>query len=346
MAQRARIVSRHLLASESCAGAHGATASSESPTGRTYPAGTAETLKGNMEPVLAETHGPLELVYGSVPDDLDGRFIRNGPNPYLDRFGKKGYHEFSGDAMLHAVDFKAGKGSYMNRWVQTKRLALDKAKGEVSKTRDYVHEDGSTMGAANTAVVYHAGRLMAVFETDRPYGLQPRTLETEGYITFDGQLKRNMTAHPKVCPKTGELIYFGYQLSTPSFDYGVIDCEGKVVTQFEVLTRSGKSAMIHDMVITEKYSIIFEFPLFLDYQVAMSGKSNMPFVHDTSAPTWIAVIPRRCKSADEIKWFQCDSAYCFHFANAWEGDGNIKVIGCQSDFFLVPIRRAKPLSII
>merc|ERR1712125_95567 len=77
----------------------------------------------------------------------------------------------------------------------------------------------------------------------------------------------------------------------------------------------------------------------------MTGKSSMPFVHDTSAPTWVAVIPRRAVSPEEITWLQCEGRFCFHFANGWEENGEIKVVGCCTPHFSFDYAERESLSL-
>ena len=43
-------------------------------------------------------------VIGEIPDDLQGHFLRVGPNPvYV--FSEAAYHTFDGDGMIHAIEF-------------------------------------------------------------------------------------------------------------------------------------------------------------------------------------------------------------------------------------------------
>jgi len=298
-------------------------------------------VMGNMEPVQEETFGPLVPLRGALPGDLDGRFVRNGPNPALEPFGRPGYHEFSGDAMLHAVDLKGGVGSYLNRWVQTKKKQAEAEKGQVLQRAELMGADGSFLGAANTNLVLHAKQLMALYEADRPYVLSVPALETMGQATYGGQLAHNMTAHPKVCPVTGELIFFGYDLMAPMVHYSVADREGKLLRTLDIPTRGGKPVMMHDMAITQNYSILLEFPLYFELKSAMKG-DKMPYVHDTSSPSHFAVLPRHASSVEEVRWFQGTSAMAFHIANAWEEGEAIKVVGCPTDRFSFSYAESSP----
>ncbi len=62
---------------------------------------------------------------------------------------------------------------------------------------------------ANTNVVSHAGKTLALVESSLPCQIT-NELETLGVYDFAGKLADSMTAHPKICPRTGELHFFGY----------------------------------------------------------------------------------------------------------------------------------------
>src|SRR5882724_2928728 len=69
----------------------------------------------------APTHDEVTLtdleVVGEIPEDLNGVYVRNGPNPQFEPQGR--YHWFDGDGMVHAVHFAEGRASYRNRWIRT-----------------------------------------------------------------------------------------------------------------------------------------------------------------------------------------------------------------------------------
>ncbi|MGH3974285.1 MAG: carotenoid oxygenase family protein, partial [Pseudonocardiaceae bacterium] len=80
-------------------------------------------LEGNYAPVSRE-HMITELaVTGTIPDHLDGRYLRNGPNPIAE-VDPETYHWFAGDGMVHGVRLRDGKAQwYRNRWVRTPAVA-------------------------------------------------------------------------------------------------------------------------------------------------------------------------------------------------------------------------------
>mgnify|MGYP003343381433 FL=1 len=156
-------------------------------------------------------------VHGTLPEGLDGRYVRNGANPQSGH----SVHWFAGDGMLHGIRLRDGKAEwYRNRWVRTR--ALDGVDRMASGTFDL------TVGLANTHVVRHAGRIFALEEGSYPNEVTPE-LDTIGPCDFDGRLRTPFTAHPHMCPETGEMHFFGYELvSAPCITYHVVDRDGEI----------------------------------------------------------------------------------------------------------------------
>src|ERR1041385_5158042 len=78
---------------------------------------TSFHLDGNYAPVTSEVTVCDLPVRGTVPDTLNGRYLRNGPNP---RSGVASSHWFYGDGMIHGVELGDGRARwYRNRWVRT-----------------------------------------------------------------------------------------------------------------------------------------------------------------------------------------------------------------------------------
>ena len=162
-------------------------------------------------------------------------------------------------------------------------------------------EDGGGLGAANTNVIQHSGRAYALFEADMPYEFTTQ-LETIGKATFDGQLKHNVAAHPKVDARTNEFILFGYDLASPKPHVGlsVVNKEGKMTSSLNVTMPAPR--MLHDMVITENYNILFD-PI-LQFEPMRVAQGEIPWVHHTEVPARFFIIPRHATSEEEVsvKW--------------------------------------------
>ena len=86
-------------------------------------------------PYLMDGYAPVDTeidaedleVIGEIPADLNGLYVRNGPNPMYSPPGR--YHWFDGDGMLHAIHFRDGKATYRNRWVRTEGWKANLAVG-------------------------------------------------------------------------------------------------------------------------------------------------------------------------------------------------------------------------
>ncbi len=84
-------------------------------------------LQGNFAPVNDEiTTEELEVI-GEIPLEIDGIFVRNGPNPQFPN--PERYHWFMGDGMLHKVQLQQGQAHYLNRYFQTQSWKREKEAG-------------------------------------------------------------------------------------------------------------------------------------------------------------------------------------------------------------------------
>lgn len=266
-------------------------------------------LRGNGRPVTEEQTLTELKVTGTIPRELDGRYVRNGANP----FTGTSTHPFFGDGMLHAVRLRDGKAQwYRNRYVQTPFIANP----SVDILDPSVLMDMKS-SKANTHVFGHAGKILALEEGHFPYVLDG-DLNTVGATDFDGVLNGSFTAHPKVCPVTGELLAFGYSAFEPYLRYLRVSAEGRLV-QVENITVGGPT-MMHDFNVTRNHVVFMDLPAVFNMQLAMSGE--MPIRWDDSYPARLGVMPRNGTDAD-VKWFDIDPCYVFHPMNSYEDGDNI-----------------------
>ena len=127
-----------------------------------------------------------------------------------------------------------------------------------------------------------------------------------------------MTAHPKICPRTGELLAFSYfNFQQPFLNYIRIGRDGEV-KQIEGIELPN-IVMMHDFNITERYVIFMDLPLVLDLELLSTG---VPFSFKKDAGARLGVMPRN-GSASEVRWFEIDPCYVFHPVNAFDKDGVI-----------------------
>ncbi|MBT4519946.1 MAG: carotenoid oxygenase family protein [Halieaceae bacterium] len=291
-------------------------------------------LEGPFAPIQMECDALDLVVEGEIPSDLSGTFYRNGPNP---RFAPRGdYNWFEGDGMLHAFHIENQKVNYRNRWARTAKFYIEEKLGRNAinpmnpfdcepEFSDFALTD--KQGAANTAAVWHADRLLLLEEGHLPFEVDPVTLESKGSWTYGGKLGTAMTAHPKVDPVTGELIFFAYMATGPfvnTIALYKVSPQGLLTEQHIIETPY--PAMVHDFVVTENYILFPIMPLTGDLERAMLGKP--PFAWEPDRGASIAVLPRNGTAAD-VRWLEMDLCFVFHYMNGYDADGRITVDGCQ-----------------
>lgn len=264
---------------------------------------------GNYAPVTDELTEDHLLVEGAIPPELDGWYLRNGPNPR-----QAGGHWFTGDGMIHGVRIEGGEAKwYRNRWVRTDSFI---------EPFPLYNEDGTRnlrASVANTHVVNHAGKTLALVESSLPYELTS-DLETVGAYDFGGKLVDAMTAHPKICPTTGELHFFGYgNIFEPHVTYHRADANGELVINRPL--EVGALTMMHDFALTANHVVFMDLPIVFDPDFA-AGERDMPFRWDDEYGARFGVL-RRDDPFGEVRWFEIDPCYVFHVANAHDtADGN------------------------
>jgi carotenoid cleavage dioxygenase-like enzyme len=277
-------------------------------------------LEGIFEPCRSEVNLNNLKIRGKIPTELNGTFYRNGPNPqYV--YSEK-YHMYEGDGMIHAMTFEGGENGrvhYQNRWVKTERFELQKKVGKAlfGGMRDRMARDplaGATShNTANTNVIWHHGKLLALNEGGLPLVMDPINLETLGLTDFTPALDRSMTAHPKIDPKTGELFFYSYLSPQMTFVYYVADSKGQITYQ-ENLALPYLS-MIHDFAITEHFAIVPLFPLTLDFGRFMKG--GPIFKWEPEKKTHFLILPRDGKGGEIIR-FEDKACLGMHTLNAFE----------------------------
>ncbi|MEU0949415.1 carotenoid oxygenase family protein [Streptomyces canus] len=260
-------------------------------------------LHGRFAPAPKEYSAADLTVRGTLPPELDGRFLRNGPNPLP---GADNEHLFTGAGMLHGIRIRNGRAEwYRNRWVRTRQL----------DGHPFIRDDHTidlTATPANTHVIRHADTVLALCEMGLPYWVTP-ALETVGPYDYNGRLTTAMTAHPKEDPATGELHLFGLGYAPPYLTYHRVTPEGQLVDTRHIDV-PGRT-MMHDFAITRSYIIWMDLPVVFD--PSQVGHSGMPYQWDEKYGARLGVMPRTPGSTD-VKWFDIDLCYVYHVGNAYE----------------------------
>ena len=288
-------------------------------------------LSGGYAPLQMECDVADVVVQGEIPSDLQGTFFRNGPNP---QFAPRGsYHWFGGDGMIHAFRFEGGSVSYKNRWVKTLKWKKEREAGRslFAAMNPFDNDESvqglETDGLANTNIVWHANKLLALEEGHAPFELDPFTLDTIGPCTYADKLKGPMTAHPKIDPETGEMLFFGYNIDgglSQKMSFHVVDRKGNL-TRSEFFD-APYTAMVHDFIVTRDYVIFPIMPLTGSIERAMKGLPVYAWEPDKGSH--VGVMPRS-GTVEDLRWFTSDPAFVFHPMNAHSEGQIITCDVCQ-----------------
>lgn len=309
-------------------------------------------LSGPYAPLAQEyTLTGLEVT-GVLPGYLDGRYLRNGPNP-VGEIDPELYHWFVGDGMVHGIRIRDGRAEwYRNRWVRGPATA--KALGEPPPKGDFrVSQIG-----ANTNVIGHAGKTLALIEAGVANYTLSEELDTVGVCDFDGTLSGGYTAHPKRDPDTGELHAVSYTMTRAnSVQYSVIGADGRARRTVDIEVAG--SPMMHDFSLTERYVVLYDLPVTFDIEQAVemtvpralrlparlmmsaligrvripdpvaarmpaspSSDRRFPYSWNPHYPARIGVMPREGTGAD-VRWFDVEPCYVFHPMNAYDTDDTV-----------------------
>jgi carotenoid cleavage dioxygenase len=288
-------------------------------------------LDGLFAPVAEERIDDDLEVIGEIPADLDGVFVRNGPNP---QFGPPGrYHWFDGDGMLHAIRFNNGRASYRNRWVRTRGFGAEAAAGRPLFSGVMEHPGANPdlglrlplKDSANTDLVFFRHKLLALwYLAGEPYAVDPVSLDTIGVDDFEATRSCQVSAHAKVDERTGELLFFDYGPVPPYMRYGVVGADGRLAHLVDIDLPGPR--LPHDMAATEHYSILMDLPLVNDPVALREGRHKIIF--ERERPARFGLIPRH-GAGDEIRWFEADPCYVYHSVNAWEEGDEVVLDLCR-----------------
>jgi carotenoid cleavage dioxygenase-like enzyme len=295
-----------------------------------YPADNP-LLRGAFEPLRIECDCADLMIEGELPADLSGALYRIGPNP---QFAPRGaYNPLQGDGMIHAFHIGSSRVAYRNRWVRTRQWALERGAGRAlfatanPRDNDPAVAGVASQGAANTHIIAHAGRLLALEEGHPPIEIDPRTLETIGPFDFAGRLPGAMTAHPKFDPATGEMLFFT-NFPTREFDgalaFHVADAAGELFRSVEIA--GPYPALVHDFATTRDHVVFFVCPVTLSLERLRAG--GPPIAWEPGLGAAVGVMPRDGAGGD-VRWFCAPPCMAWHSMNAYAEAGRIQLDLCQ-----------------
>lgn len=287
---------------------------------------------------------PLEIK-GTLPKSLSGTLYRNG-NGRFEHLGVKYDHLFDGDGMLASFRFEDGKVFYTNKHVRTKELQEEEKAGKMLYRSFGTNLPGGIRtnflkmrfkNAANTSVIWHGGKMLALWEGGLPHEIDPNTLNTIGRYDYEGVLQNEFSyldkmitpelpfsAHPKEHPQTGILHNFGTAAGTKQrlVIYEVTpDGKAKIAQAIEI----PEVTFTHDFVLTNKgRKVFFLTPVAFDLVKAFAGlRPPVAAMNiDRKKKTKILIV----EPDGSLKWAETDFCFVFHFANGFDLEENKVVV--------------------
>ena len=268
---------------------------------------------GALAPIVNEVDCGDLPVTGTIPRDLNGVLVRNGPNPLRGRF--------EGDdmpldwwpeaAMFHGISFQDGRVTgYRNRWARTQRWA---------NVYDPDLAPSLLDTNPNVGVLHHASEILALSDGGAPLAITAE-LETLGATRRHSGLADGMTAHPKVDPQTGELITFRADWKKPFLRYGVTDAKGTPSVDVEI--ELSFPSIMHDIAITATRSILLDLNVAYDFSMLSRGY-RMPLRWHDDRKARLGVIPRH---GGDMRWFEVAPCFILHVVNAHDADESTVVL--------------------
>ncbi len=264
-------------------------------------------------------------VTGRWPAELRGRFYRNGP-ALFERGGQRYQHWFDGDGMVQQFSFRGGKVAHRGALVRTNKLLAEQKAGKFlySAFGSYIPSDlplqgPDTVNPANTSVIEHGGRLLALWEGGSAYELNASDLSTRGPVTWKSGLEQvPFSAHPKrdAAGHLWNIGSFGNRLIAWH-----IDPQGNLVDA-KIGASPYAGGMVHDMAVTDQYLVVPLPPVkLLNFAALKTGGAEQAFAMDANEPLRILVM--RKDDLTQRRVFELPAQMVFHVGNAHErADGN------------------------
>ena len=281
-------------------------------------------LQDNFAPIEEEVTATDLAVTGELPKELNGRYLRAGPNPL--NANPDSYHWFLGDGMVHGLRLREGHADwYRNRYVGSSALSNHRGQPDIPGP----NWNNSPVGP-NTNVGGFAGKTWAMVEAGGCPVELTYELETVGRNNFEGTLPGAFTAHPKVDPESGEMhaLTYAWPDWMDHVQYVVVGTDGRVRKTVDIPVPG--MTMMHDMSLTRKYVVIYDQPVTVDIESAMKG-APFPFAWNPEYGNRLGFMPREGEAGDII-WVDVPMGYCFHPMNAYDlENGDVIIDLCLYD---------------
>ncbi|KAK2979490.1 hypothetical protein RJ640_002023, partial [Escallonia rubra] len=300
----------------------------------------------------------VDCVEGEIPADFpEGVYVRNGANPLhgglkstISVLGRSEDIWVEGEGMLHALYFTKTadnnwKLSYKNKFVESETFKLET---KMNKPGFLPATEGDSLAIlaafllntlrfgivnkilSNTSIFEHAGKFYSIAENYLAQEINNSGLETLAW-------GRPFTAHPKKAPGSGELVITGVAGVNPYYGVRFVSVlyhnpDGKRLNH-KVDLNTSRSTIAHEVGVTEKYNIFFDYPLTFDPYRLLQGRQLIKFEREKYSR--IGVMPRY-GNADSVRWFEVEANCTLHMFNCFEDGNEVVVRGCKAKTAIIP----------
>ncbi len=270
-------------------------------------------LSGNFAPVEAETTSFDLGVHGRIPEGLDGRFLRIGPNP-IGPIDPLNFHWFVGTGMAHGLRLRGGRAE----WYRSRFVLSAKAAEALGHAPIPGPGAGRRDGEVNTHFTTAAGKLYALVEAGNlPVELDDE-LESVARSDFGGTLEAGFAAHPRYDPATGVQHAIAYEAGQP-VRYLTLDAAGRAATVARI--DLPETPMIHDVAFTASSIVVLDLPVTFQLEAARTG---FPWLWNEHKDARVGLLPRD-GDVERLRFFEAPRCFVFHFLNAYD-DGDRTIV--------------------
>lgn len=276
-------------------------------------------LKGGFAPVHREIELDNLEVDGTIPQELNGLYLRNGSNPYFTPYTYT--YPIDGDGMIHQIKLHNGQASYKNVFVKTNGLIAeikaDKALYGGIALSAPPDPRLTTLPQKSTAAIHIVkikDKFLALYETAAAY-LLDADLHTIGQWMPNGEPNFPVNAHHRIDSHTGQIYMCTYEGTSSALTLYEFNANYDLIKT--TIIEKDYSSMIHDFVITKNYIVFFDAPAIFDF----SDFSKPPFGFRKDLPLNIILIERSTYKVQTIRGVP--SFFVYHFINAYEVEQKI-----------------------
>ena len=235
--------------------------------------------------------------------------------------------------MIRKVTFEHGKAHFISKYVPTESFLFESAEGVYCMGGSNLAADAVTKSSPrrtlnNTNAVVHANKLLAMAENSAPFVLDPNTLAPLGNWDFGGKPSGPWTsAHPKLDPRTGQMVLHGYYTEAPYLQLYIIEPDG-TVSLSETMDAPWPT-LFHDLAISEHHAIVPLGSAVYKSELAKNSTRQVWDCLEIDVTLTMRFGVRGRELNAPTRWLEAPTpGNIFHVGNAYERDQHIVLDAC------------------